>query len=478
MNLKYNLSNNLFLNFCRDGNINDVKLFLVNYEIKTIDKLAGFKLACYNNYLDIVKLLYSNLYKVNIGGEDEYIFRYACSNGNLELIQWILEVRPKTRISIQNDYAFRYACRNGHLETAKYLYNLKKNINIHANDNHAFRFACMNNFIDIVKWLVEIDNEFDISFNDYFGFRIACEYGYFELAKFLNSVFFIDIHVLNEYAFRYACKNGNEEIMKWLLTLGNINIHAEKDYAFRFACENNHLEIVKFLYKFIEDKNIINNNLYVDICYFGHIDILQWFVEVKKDAYVRGVCFKNVCLNGFKNIAKYLYETMNEEITDDLFVEVCEYGRLEIVQWILEINHQINMKKAYEKAVWAGKIDIVRFLWGEDNSLVINDELFFFVCQNNYYNMALLLQELYRDRYVVNVIDNNVEYFALVRKLEFIIKNIRLSKEICSICSENQVDVITNCGHEYCYGCINKWYSKVQSCPYCRSLVKLVYGNV
>ncbi len=41
--------------------------------------------------------------------------------------------------------------------------------------------------------------------------------------------------------------------------------------------------------------------------------------------------------------------------------------------------------------------------------------------------------------------------------------------EVCSICCETKSNVITKCSHQYCLGCLTKWYNQSKdSCPICR----------
>lgn len=39
----------------------------------------------------------------------------------------------------------------------------------------------------------------------------------------------------------------------------------------------------------------------------------------------------------------------------------------------------------------------------------------------------------------------------------------------CKICYENQKELITKCGHQFCLNCIREWMNIQNICPYCRS---------
>ena len=38
----------------------------------------------------------------------------------------------------------------------------------------------------------------------------------------------------------------------------------------------------------------------------------------------------------------------------------------------------------------------------------------------------------------------------------------------CSICHENECDMITDCNHSFHRRCLNRWTERRQTCPVCR----------
>jgi len=47
------------------------------------------------------------------------------------------------------------------------------------------------------------------------------------------------------------------------------------------------------------------------------------------------------------------------------------------------------------------------------------------------------------------------------------VKIIAEDKE-CVICKVNDINIQTNCNHNFCRECINEWYDKHKTCPCCR----------
>jgi hypothetical protein len=72
-----------------------------------------------------------------------------------------------------------------------------------------------------------------------------------------------------------------------------------------------------------------------------------------------------------------------------------------------------------------------------------------FVFQNNNHKSEDDIKKLFTDNEIL--MSNNVE---------------------CSICYENDCDCQTNCEHNYCKECIEKWLLQNNTCPNCRQEIK------
>lgn len=46
--------------------------------------------------------------------------------------------------------------------------------------------------------------------------------------------------------------------------------------------------------------------------------------------------------------------------------------------------------------------------------------------------------------------------------------NVDLVPVECVLCFDSQTNLISNCGHKFCFQCINTWFKKNYSCPTCR----------
>jgi hypothetical protein len=74
--------------------------------------------------------------------------------------------------------------------------------------------------------------------------------------------------------------------------------------------------------------------------------------------------------------------------------------------------------------------------------------------------------------------DDEIVDFYVIKKLNIdtsiIIEKDSIQKDdlTCPICYENEVEIQTNCKHNYCLSCIENINNKNNVCPYCRTELK------
>lgn len=240
----------------------------------------------------------------------------------------------------------------------------------------------------------------------------------------INSLYFS----CNEYVFYLSCKNGNLELVKWILNFDyKIQISQNNELAFSIACEHNNIDIAKFLYEKNKNMDLYLNNKHIIyiIVEEGYIDLLKWLYKIFPD------CIHSISI-----------ETQNE-----LFRIACNMHQLEIAEYLYNLNNNIEIN--FE-----------------------NDLLFINCCENNYINFAHFLTSIRPDCYYIAVDDDKIIHFEICRSIQ--IKN-EIKKSDCEninkclICWEVESNVLTICGHMFCYECLDSHYEKNDKrCPYCR----------
>ena len=219
------------VNACRQGNVEMVNQFVLNYHdsidygssdsISLLNNAFG-QACCYGN-LNIADLLLRkrDTYQfIDISTDYEYAFRMACENGHLEVAQWLLQVKPNIQVDALNEWAFRNACMMRHLKVAKWLLQVKPDIDISVKNEDAFRLACANGHLEVAKWLLQIKPNIQVDALNEWAFRMACANGHLEIAKLLHNWMLIITHNYVT-AFRYACENGHLKVAEWLVKISH-----------------------------------------------------------------------------------------------------------------------------------------------------------------------------------------------------------------------------------------------------------------
>jgi ankyrin repeat protein len=123
-------------------------------------------------------------------------------------------------------------------------------------------------------------------------------------------------------------------------------------------------------------------------CYDGHLEIVQWLLSVNPDINISAeneYAFRCVCYRGHLEIARWLL-SVNPNInisaeTEYAFRWACSQGHLEIAQWLLSVNPNINISARDE---WA----------------------FRSACEHKHLDVAQWLQTLKPYLYVINYNEN------------------------------------------------------------------------
>lgn len=145
----------LFIECCKNGEINQLKQLIENLEFELSFKLfeEGFCFGFLNGHLDILKLLYSLQYKygeIEIGTDE--VFIESCLRGYIDIAKWLFSlgiINDKNNVFYK---AFYESCRNGHIELAKWLFSLNKKIEI----NNVVFNCCLSQRWEVVKWLISL----------------------------------------------------------------------------------------------------------------------------------------------------------------------------------------------------------------------------------------------------------------------------------------------------------------------------------
>jgi pheromone shutdown protein TraB len=139
---------NIFLDYCRNGNIDKIKNSTIPQDYITAVDNYAVRWAAYNGYLNIVVWLHEH--GANITAQNNYAVRWAAQNGHLNIVVWLHEhgadITVVDNFAVCWDSAVRWAAGKGHLNIVKYLLIHGADINRVNND-------------DIKKWYKNYTNK-------------------------------------------------------------------------------------------------------------------------------------------------------------------------------------------------------------------------------------------------------------------------------------------------------------------------------
>ena len=465
----------------------------------------SFHNACINGQLEIIENIKDSSPDIDISSEEEEAFRSACSNGNLEIVTWLLKMNPYIDISAKEEQAFRSACANGHLKIAQLLLNENPYIYVGALDNYSIRMACMNEKLEIIRWLSQIVPNINIILDDVFIDAL-----YRRKTKVLKFILEvnpnINLNSINQICsddpLECACWDGDIELAEILLTKGYKHELFTDNDLFQVCINGNQFEMAEWLLNKKEELKLDESTVDLsysrwrikEACVEGNLKRALWLNKMRptllKSYTVTEFIelFTSVCRRNELEIAKWLHEfntIPSLQLTyEKIFNEMCKCGNLKMCKWILNIIHNFGdnmlfINSAFTSACEDGRLNICKWLRDTFKDLNIrynNDEGFRICYVNGRTSTALWLSELIDDYYVH--IDKQTNRILSCKILPIISPylTIRLEKQEekeCPICYEDEVEVQTNCGHNYCKKCIIK--TELSSCPYCRQEINGLY---
>lgn len=303
---------------------------------------------------------------------------------------------------------------------------------------------------------------------------------------------------------KVACERGHLDVVVWLFSLIP-NVESVSNVVlelFNIACYNGQYILAKWIYNDICSRlcNHVYNSIIISCYDYGktlkyciasqNIELIKWFLSIKENVIINNAtignhsnqevivrniininimnCFTHACLSGNMRIMNLLYRDSSNVILSSSVIENVirklyntHTNVHHVARWLLKLKPTIDIREN-------------------------DDALFRLSCKHDNISLATWLKSMYPREYVFTFNKSErviTDYYILnrlpvkdgsVRTMTHDI-DIEYCDEPCLICRENTPNVITSCSHLYCYNCIDRWYSKQKTCPYCRVLIKEVY---
>ena len=167
-----------------------------------------------------------------------------------------------------------------------------------------------------------------------------------------------------ESIFRRAYENNDLEKVKYIVGLG---YDIDKSRAFLVSCLNGYFEMAKWIYFNMNVEEVSHYYAFIYACKSGHLEMAQWIDEIFTDTrYTRAEyatdAFVVACNNDHLHVTKWLQTIGADITTPDILIMPCIMGSIEFVEWLHSQNVDISNQAAFIHACKRHHIDIIEFL--------------------------------------------------------------------------------------------------------------------
>jgi len=297
---------------------------------------------------------------------------------------------------------------------------------------------------------------------------------------------FLNVHSKTPWVLHYeACVDGNCDALENLILLYPLSeslLLASGYLLLKAACLSGHLDVVKLLLSTYPKIDMSDHFscLFQNSCKNGHLNIAQFLFNYKENLIASQSTWSNAWWSW---VDKKMLFQMSLRIA-------CKHGQKHVVEWLWSIlvqenYHELQLQPAINCACESGNIELVRWLFKQTDSSVEWTIPFRLACENKHAKLAYWIHLFDKTRFIVVLNEDNttiVKWNVYSKPLP--VNNTKINYEknasnnlsVCSICYEQCVEIQTDCKHDYCVECIQKWRKTcgnydVISCPYCRSSV-------
>ena len=242
----------------------------------------------------------------------------------------------------------------------------------------------------------------------------------------------------------YAVLGDNIEFAEFLLKLyPNTNMNRYNDLCFRLACRYNCRNMVRWLAQFNPDISANGNEAFHSI--IGNLE--NWCEDY---------------LDIFFNNSDFMEENFQMLFNKSLNIKQKHFPLNNVIflQYLRKIE---NSNKTYFSVMFTKQ-----FL---EEVIAKYEQLFF-----TFKNLQTYIAQIARRNHVflnnIAWLEEKINLFKLPIKLinGVVTRFIYLEeKETCFICYNKDVEIQTNCKHNFCNECIHNWMNRKNNCPLCRT---------
>ncbi len=490
---------NNFMEICQEKDLEKVKIFYDEYS-EVIN----------NNYIDIFYDLCEDpsLFKISkwfyelplIEFSDTFldeIFEMACSNSytsdnsnetdSRELIEWIYSIHTNMN-EVTKYTGFKNLCSSGHLSLAQFIYSKGLDTYILQSQLVEEIYECIacTEHINIFKWWYTLYPEFNLLNNDNELFKLCIKSNHIEIAEFILEKYPEIKDTLNiwfQQNMYHLYSFVNIEIIQWIYSNFSLSLIIDR-IGFIRLCEMKRLKIVQWIYSLKPIK--IKDDKYLQLlhraCISGYIEMFEWLFKIKRMKYIDlSYYFQKACEWGHLNIAQWIYQKNNnvvfsweEETTNDIvdeitnetmtetttintnvFIKACLNGRLNVAIWLYSIySSQINISEfdelVFRNACEKNYLEMAQWLLSVKPDIdicAVENYAISYACTNGHLKMAKWIVSVKPD---IDLRQENDILFGIVCREG----KIKVAKWLLSICLE--IDICAENDYAFKKACEKK----------------------
>ena len=469
--------NEYTLEKCLHNSTSEIKLYLLeNYEFdkKVIEDEYNYIFQI--NDLRVIKKLDEISVKKKYDLIDyKNLFLFGVCNNNVKLCKYIYDTYCKNSVensinniihvfNLSSDSFLYFVCNFSNLknEGLCYLYNLLKLNHINISDDHkcsCLYHLCKINKLKEAKFIYDQIDEKEL--------LKTINLATFESILYTSNIKIIEwILQICKLKKTYIFRECNYLLENTLLNIDKLS--KRKQYSFLKyiikyikpsdfilnVIKLKNVELLKLLY--ISDRKCINNvDVLYDICNFGDIKCLQWYLK-KKSIYTKEdlhTSFLLCCKNGDYECVKFLYDyyhihNINRRrvmrysykskntrlimwVNDTIWKNeklilvkewdtICLSNNYHLIRWILNNeNVKVNIKAGFKIGLKNGNLDVIKLLYNYIDKNDIKNILYYYegflvkMCLKNK-NIDILK---YLDNYIDDILLRNIVDYKLIYNL-------------------------------------------------------------
>ena len=361
---------------------------MLNFLLETTPNNINLKHLIHDKNIDLFQLLHKiNKLNLSYNNTNKYL-EYACQNGHLQFIHWFtseLCYNSATESLIDYETLFYEACIKNHIIIAKYFVATLDSIKYKKSVKYTFCRACEYGLIDLVKWL---DEEFTINIHEFYhyAFRWASNNGHFDIVKWLHNKEKVDEEDIIFDSFISSFVNGHIDIVLWLLSNYRyvINMVERDDLIYKVCVSGKHHMVshIMSVCQNSEDITVNWDDVFCIVCKYGYIDTAKWILDdplsINPNMKIpNSRAFLFACEFGDLDIVQWLYsicDDIHTSIIQETFIKCCQHGKLDIAKWIYDLPEFIKsesvMDVSFRKALLNKHLDLARWLYTDNCSKI------------------------------------------------------------------------------------------------------------